>query len=719
MLALACLLLLVRPLRCAGAGALGLLYAALIAGGVLETRLAPAQEGVNLAVAGTVSSIPRSSRGRVRFTFTPDSGAVAAPIQLTWYYPERAPRAGERWTLVVRLKRPHGRANPGGYPRERNLFAGRVSGVGYVRSGELAGPATGLHAWRAGLARELTQRITVDETRGVVVALAVGERSGITHDQWELFRRTGTSHLMAISGMHIGLVAAFCALFGSLAWRMSGALCGRVPARVAGVVLALAGACVYAAMAGFTLPTQRALLMLAVALGAVLLRRRTRPWRVLLLASVAVLLHDPLAPLGAAFWLSFGAVAVIVAAVTDRRRSTRWSAALTTQWAVSLAMLPLGLLWFQQAALVSPLANLLAIPAAMLLVPLVLCGVALLACWPAAAELVLDSAAQGLAVLLRVLNAIGQWEVALLEPGWIPGWGLLLGFVAAALLLLPRGIPGRPLAPFLLLPVLLARPERPAEGELWLTVLDVGQGLAVVARTREHVLVFDTGPSYGAHLDAGAAVVAPFLRARGVRHVDRLVISHSDDDHSGGAGSLLRALPVHEVWSGEEVSLAQPQRRCVRGQSWRWNGVSFRVIGPPAGVRREGNEASCVLRIDSAGASVLLTGDIEAGAETELLASGESLRADVLVAPHHGSESSSTPPFVAAVAPRQVVFATGYRNRWNFPRPRVVARYRRVGSSVWRTDASGAVRVRASTDGLTIQGYRDGAARYFQVRPGM
>jgi len=289
----------------------------------------------------------------------------------------------------------------------------------------------------------------------------------------------------------------------------------------------------------------------------------------------------------------------------------------------------------------------------------------------------------------------------------------LLAVLGVIWLLLPRGFPARWLGLYLLLPALLWPAARPAHGEAWVEVLDVGQGLAAIVRTAEHSLVYDTGPLYSAESDAGQRIIVPHLRAHGVRRVDMLIVTHRDKDHSGGVVAVEEALPIGRRLSS--VPELQPEP-CIDGQSWQWDGVQFAILHPAAAdydrKAARSNNMSCVLQVSSAHGSVLLTADIEARDEQALLARAPGrLRSDVLLVPHHGSGTSSTPPFIAAVGAREAIIAVGYRNRFQHPRADIVDRY--AGSRLWRTDRDGAVRVRLVATGLSVSGYRDEYRRYW------
>lgn len=693
--------------------------------------LDPALEGVDVSLVGTIVGIPSVDTAVSRFELAVDTPETPAPLpgrlRLSWYGAAAPVRPGQRWQFTVRLKRPHGFSNPGGFDYEGWLFRRGIGASGYVR----ASPAPqlvdrpdggGLDRLRQFLASEIHFALQDGPSAGIATALAVGDRSGIDPRQWEIFAATGTSHLMAISGLHVGLVSGLVFVLIRWAWPRLSLLCRFWPAAKAAAFGALLAASGYAALAGFSLPTRRALIMLGVALGAVLLSRANRASHALAAALLLVLLLDPSATLAPGFWLSFGAVAVIVFLATGRlvRPSglVHWG---SLQLGLGLALAPLLLWFFHGASLVAPLANAVAIPwVGLVVVPLILIGTVLLVPLPALGQAMLSLVDMALSALWPILG----WLAALPFAEWTaarPGpmvW--LFGVVGTLLLLAPRGVPARWLGVVLLLPLALRGPERLPNGAFELTVLDVGQGLASVVETSRHVLVFDAGARLSERFDLGRAVVVPFLRSRGVDFVDRIVVSHGDIDHSGGVASLLRALPAGEVLGGPGVErLHAEQETCRLGQHWSWDGVDFEVLHPPPGPRAASeNDGSCVIRVSGPGGAALLTADIEAEAEARLIADHRgALAADVLVVPHHGSGSSSSGPFIDAVSPALALVSAGYRNRYGFPKMEVCQRYAARGVRVLETAAEGSLRIRVSPDdGPTrVQGFRRSAKRYWHI----
>jgi competence protein ComEC len=553
---------------------------------------------------------------------------------------------------------------------------------------------------------------------GVLVALAIGDQQAIPPEQWQLFARTGVSHLMSISGLHVTMIAGLFAAIVSFLWRRSERLALALPAQKAAALAGFLAALAYCLVSGFAVPAQRTLYMVGAVAAALWLGRATSASRVLAAALLLVLTLDPWAVLSPGFWLSFAAVAVIFHVSTAYTARLHWLAQWgRVQWAVTVGLAPLMLVLFQQVSLVSPLANAFAIPLVSFVVtPLARLGAVVPFDWP----LLL-----GHAILEAMMTALG-WLAGLPSAMWrqhapLP-WTVPLALIGIAWALLPRGLPARGIGVALAGPMFVVLPPAPAAGELWLTFLDVGQGLAVVARTETHALLYDAGPAFNAFADSGSRVVLPYLRGEGIARVDALVVSHDDRDHSGGAASVIGGTPVALMWSSlpeDHVLRAEhtPQGACAAGQRWEWDGVAFEFLGPgaPEGAGGKANNRSCVLRIAAPGGRVLLTGDIERAAERELLGRAPGLlAAEVLLVPHHGSATSSSAEFVEKVAPRYAVFAVGYRNRFGHPRGDVLERYRDAGSVLLRTDSAGAIEMRVSPGALRVEAQRERARRYWR-----
>jgi competence protein ComEC len=739
-------------LLCAASGcafAAGFAWAAWRAEARLADALAQEREGEDVRVVGVIDDLPLRTERGWRFALAVervlDAGA-AVPGRVSVAWPARPARglpeielptlaAGERWQFTLRLRRPHGNVNPGGFDIEGWLFERGIRATGSVaRDGEhcrldaFAGrPTDHVQRLRDRLRARMLAALEGRPYAGVVVALAIGEQREVAGEQWQTFNRLGIGHLLAISGLHVTLFAVIVGGATLALWRRVPALALRLPAQKAAAIVGLVAAAGYVQLAGAQVPAQRTLYMLAAAALALWFGVPGRASSVLVFALTAVLLIDPWAVRAPGFWLSFGAVSVIIAAGAGRIGPLpAWKTAVRTQAAVTVGLAPLSLLLFQQVSLVSPLANAVAIPVVTYLVtPLTLFSLAVPAQW----SLVL--AHEVFAILAALLEPLAHLPAAVREQH-APGPGAMVaGAVATLAFIAPRGLPGKAAGLVWLAPLLCWTPSPPAEGAFRATVLDVGQGLAVVVETHRHALAYDAGPRFTDQADAGNRIVVPFLRAAGVRRLDGLVVSHNDIDHSGGALSVLAAVPVGWLAASvpEDADVWRQRRAtggdawsCVAGQAWEWDGVRFEMLhpgpGPPAapGARaRKPNDASCVLRVQSPHGSLLIAGDIEALAERELLARGaQAVRADVVIAPHHGSRTSSTPAFVTAVAAAEAMFTVGHRNRFGHPVADVVARYRAAGARVLRTDRDGAVRLEFGPV-LEIRRWRAEEPRYWRA----
>jgi competence protein ComEC len=550
----------------------------------------------------------------------------------------------------------------------------------------------------------------------------VGDQRAISQAQWQVFTRTGVNHLMSISGLHVTMISGLAFALVYWLWRRSARLTLRLPARKVAAVAGLLTALAYAWLSGFAVPAQRTVYMLAVVAVALWSGRLSSASVVLCAALFIVLVIDPWAVLAPGFWLSFGAVGLIMYVTTGRIAREHWfSAWARVQWTITLGLIPLLLALFQQVSVVSPLANAIAIPVvSLIVVPLTLIGVVL------PFDLVLRLAHGVMAVCGEMLEWMSVLPLAVWQQHAPPAWTVVVATIAVLWLLLPRGFPARWIGAAGLLPLFLVEPALPADGALRLTVLDVGQGLAVVAQTRNHSLLYDAGPAYGPQIDSGNRTIVPYLRASGVRALTGMVVSHSDNDHSGGANSVLQAMSpgwLLTSMAADHPSIAQAASttRCEAGGRWQWDGVDFELLHPArenyAREKFRSNDRGCVLRISTAGASVLLAADVEQKSEREMLDSvRDKLRAQVLLVPHHGSRTSSSPEFVAQVNPDIALVAAGYRNRFGHPKDDVLDRYRAIGSRIYRTDFDGALLLEVAGDGaISVQRFRALYRRYWHA----
>ena len=751
---------------------LGVVFTGWRASTALEESLPVLAQHHPYRVRGVIVSLPSVSERDQRFTFqleSIDGEPVPAHfphlIAVGWALPAptgKAPdgaggatlptlRAAQRWELPLILKPVHGLVNPAGFDLESWLLEQGIRAQASVASGHQA-PAPRLldepvmaftplvNRWRGAVRTELARRLGEQRASGVVIALVMGDQGAIAPADWTLFNQTGVSHLISISGLHITMIAALCAMAARVPWRRIPFLFHHVPLPAVRAIAGLSGAYAYCLLAGWGVPAQRTLLMLAVV--AVARCTRANPGLALTLsgAGAAVCLWDPWACLNAGFWLSFGAVALILAMVHGdhpplRHGLPRLRSAIRLQLAISLGQIPLTAAIFGQVSLISPVANAVAIPLVSFVVaPLALLGAALamlrgMPAWVADAPL---HAAQGLfSALTTLLETLTRLPFASLSLAQPPAWTLALSVAAAVWAVQPPGWPLRAGAVILLACLLCWPAQRPRPGALWVTALDVGQGMALVLETDRHVLVFDTGPRFGPDSDAASRVILPYLHARGHGDVDLLVVSHADLDHAGGAASLARAIRVHQVWTSvrPEHPLLQgvPHgTRCEQGQTASLDDLSLQVLSPAPAVydnpRSSSNAHSCVVLVRLAGNAVMLTGDVPAREERALVrwanSAGVDLKADLLVAPHHGSHSSSSAEFIDATRPRWVSMQMGFGNRFGHPAESVIERYRQRAIPVFRSDRLGAVRWQLEQGRpVRIERWRIDHARYWYQAP--
>lgn len=690
----------------------------------VDIRLDDALAGRVLQIEGEVLGLPLREHDSVRFEFRVRGGEAAArplegrKVRLGWYGPSPSIVPGESWRLKVSLKPPRGVLNPGGFDSEKRALEQRLAGTGHVRdvaSARRLSTAGGIDAWRLRLSNRMAVALPGDRAR-FVQALALGDTRALSDSDWALLRVTGLTHLIAISGFHVGLVAGFGVLLMRGLYFVFGGWGRRWPRPQALALSGLVFAIGYTALAGFALPTLRTCLMIATIAVAHMFRRSASGAQCFALALIAVLLFDPLSVLAPGFWLSFAGVAWLLWCLPHDPDSGVVRPFLQAQAVAVLGLLPFTVWFFGQASLLGPFTNLIGIPwISLVVVPMALLGLLLsplsetLAawCWQTSAWL-MDG-------LWRCLEWLGQSPWSLL---WLPepdALALSLALCAAFWLLLPRGVPGKPLALLLLLPLLWPNIERPSRGEVDIALIDVGQGLSVLVTTERHALLFDAGPASERGLDLGESAVVPALRGTGLKNLDVLLLSHGDNDHVGGSEAVRRAFPgvrvlAPEGWAGEGMDV------CRRGARWKWDDVNFQILHPPPHYPYLRNDSSCVLRVEAGGTVALLPGDIGKHVEARLVhEQAQALRADLLVAAHHGSDTSSTAEFVAAVDPKLVLVATGAYSRFRLPKQDVVQRYRQRGADVAGSVESGWLRVRMSDRGLRdLQRRRVDQARYWR-----
>ncbi len=673
----------------------------------LEDRLTLDFQGQAILIMGTVDSVPDIQHRRIRFEFSPDKHPnidLPNKILLNWYQPiPNDIYVGERWQLLVRLKQPFGMKSPGSFDYESWLFQQKIGATGYIRNDKAntllkSSPTFSINGLREKLSTKINQHLSDSGNLGIIQGLTTGIRQNISPQQWEILRLSGTNHLLAISGLHIGLAAAIGFFSFRFLWSRRAQNLLILPAKQFAAIGGFSMALFYAALAGFSIPTQRALIMVTLVMISLLLKRPISLTSTLSFSLILILIWDPFSVLSAGFWLSFSAVAIILFTCQNRFPKPKW------QWGkihifIAFGLTPLLLVFFSQVSLVAPIANVIAVPfISFVIVPLSL--LASLMLWlvePIGLLLLslIDSLLTPFWIFLEFVIGLpfSHWSNA-----HIPWFYFIPITIGIALLLSPRGFPAKYLGILGLLPLILYSPERPDKGEFWFSLLDVGQGLSAVIQTHRHTLVFDTGPKFSDKFNTGSAVVLPYLQSQGIRHLDKLIISHGDNDHIGGAQPLIDSILTNEVLTSVPETLLN-STPCTAGQSWSWDAVTFTILAPKKVDHLSSNNKSCVLHIKNSAGSVLLTGDIEKQAESWLMDEyGKTLNSSLLVAPHHGSKTSSTAAFIDMVNPKTVLFPVGYRNRYHFPNDNVKSRYQQRGITSFNTAKHGAIIYRFSEE---------------------
>lgn len=702
-------------LRWIGIVLAGIAWTSFRADVALSERLPRALENEDLVVVGAVHNLPHVLDDGTHFEFVVDAAthddrpiALRGLIRLGWYDTARNVTACERWRLHVRLKRPRGTINPGGFDAERYALERGIVAVGSVRESDDNATsdrsAFCVDGLRARIGDAIVAALGESTSADLLRALAFGDQHAMNEGEWSVARATGIPHLIAISGLHIALFASFGVGLMRLFWKIAPRLTLRLPAPLLEALASLVFAIAYALVAGFGLPTRRALIMIAALLVANLSRRARAPVHALALAVVALLIADPLCVLSSGFWLSFVGVGWLMFCLHDATRRHDWKNLIRSQGVASLGLLPLGIWFFGQSSLIGPLANLVAVP--------VICFF-VLPVGVVAALMGVVAPAIGFPALVLVGRVLDALWFALEKFSRMPGalwyfpepslFALALAMIGAFWLLQPRGVPARGIGAFLLLPLLLPERATSGDGMFDAYILDVGQGLAVVVRTENHAVIYDTGPRYPSGFDLGDAAVVPTLHALGIEHPDRMIISHGDSDHAGGAPSVDAAFPHLDVESGEPERLTIPSTQCVSGESWNWDGVSFRIVGPSPPLDAHGNDRCCVLDIRSGDSEFVLDGDITAAVEGGV-ASALSPTAPhlVLQAPHHGSKTSSSEMFLDALHPMLTIFSTGYLNRFHHPNADIVERYAAKELPTLNTAETGFVHIAFDRDGARV-----------------
>jgi competence protein ComEC len=683
----------------------------------LEARLSDSQNKTIHELSGVIDSLPDYGNDHVRFIFLPDTKQPNIPARLRVYWHANRIKgeaaslpdlhAGEHWRLQLELRTTRGRINFHGADPEKWSFAQGIGALGYVQAGKNVRLAnsnlTSLQHWRETVFEKLRSVAEEAPARRMITALAIADRRDLSGRDRDVFSATGTGHLLAISGLHIGLAAVLGFYLGRLVLLFF-PYCAYIKAAVVlPWSVAWMTALGYSALSGFGVSTQRALIMLSVATLVIVSRRRIHPGLGWMIAMALVLLVDPLAPLRAGFWFSFTAVAVLLILFTPRYENMPvWRRMLLAQFGISLVMAPMGMYWFQQASPTGLLANLVAIPVVSLLaVPLILVGLIVL--WlpgPIAAWL-FTAAGHTLHFLFLFLQQLAAIQPDQLAATRIPGLtSTVLAMLGALLIMMPRGLPGRYVGAVLMLPMLFPMANPVARHGAQVDMLDVGQGLSVLVGSRDFLMVYDTGPGNGlegeSSWDMVDGTIHPMLISRG-RVPDLVIASHADLDHAGGLSRLQDIYPKAHFLASLPVRLGNISE-CRTFDSWSSDGLDFEVLHPTIGLPYRGNDSSCVISVEGAGLSLLLSGDISQVIEKRL-APELTGHFRILTAPHHGSSTSSSVELINAVNPELVLISAAANNRFGFPRDDVIRRYQQANVRILNTAVCGGLRIKTRHDG--------------------
>jgi len=709
----------------------GFLWAYIVATMLLNQQLKPELETRESIIQGQVVSLPVPSDYSLQFDFqieklsfdnTLQSGGPLK-VRLQWYAPYPDLVAGQVLKLAVSLRRPHGFMNRNGFAYEAWLFQQRIRATGYVHriinDSKPNDTPFSFDLIRHFLQRRLVEAMNNSTYTGLILALAIGDQSVIEKKYWQILTTTGTGHLISISGLHIGLVATLVYFLVRWSWPLWPSACLILPAQRMASLMSLLAAIAYGGLAGFSLPVLRSLVMIAAFVLPGLSNRQFATADSFALALLVILILDPLAVLSSSFWLSFGAVLIILAipvVMQPLQKPTTFSRWLTIQLYIFVGLIPVVSVWFFQFSPVSLLVNGFAIPwVSFLTVPLVLSGTILLPFHEPLASILLLSAARSLDMIWPLLEYLSVHNAILFSVPDASFLILVAALFGVVLMFLPPAMPARWTGLLWLLPLFFPQLSLPDKGYFDAVVLDVGQGLSVLIRTRNHVLLYDTGPGSSTGFNAGWAVIVPYLRSYGIHKIDRIVQSHGDNDHIGGLQDVLQAIEVSSVLTSvpEKVN-SDWVTKCQAGQRWIWDSVQFEVLGPDRQDTFTGNNASCVLKVGKGRQSILIPGDIEKKAELSLLTRNNIVPgSQILISPHHGSLTSSTPDLVRAVAPDNVIISAGFLNRYRLPKQDIIDRYQQSGSKTINTAYAGAVSIQFNENGFTIETERDKSSRFW------
>jgi competence protein ComEC len=703
-------------IRCGGVILFGIAIACLHGSWALSQRI---QSSIETQIIGSVASLPIANEKSIYFEFDIEESKnitlVGKRVRLSAYGEMPLLQAGSRWQLNVHLKPPRGVLNPGGFDFERRALEQNLAGIGHVKKLDMSKrlmPAKGINAWREKMSAQIQTSVANTNAR-FIQALVLGDTRQLSDADWQLLRQHGLTHLIAISGFHVGLVAGFAALMVRVLYFLLPSL-GRWQTRPRSAALAaLICSFLYTAIAGFALPTWRTFLMIAVIAFARIYQRSIGISASLALALIAILLSDPLAVLSPGFWLSFAGVAWLAVCLSSQQGfdirdvKENFRLFLQSQWVALIGLLPLSIWFFGQTSLLAPITNLVGIPfISLLVVPLALLGLLASFFNMGMATFFWKVSANLMAWFCQLLESAANTNFALIslpEPSVLT---MLLALVGAFVLLQPRGVKGKAVCLCLFFPLLLPAIDPPANNEVDISLIDVGQGLAVLVKTEQHALLYDTGAGIPGRFDRGESIVIPALQAAGVRSLHRIIVSHGDNDHAGGLNSVRQHFQSADVFAPEGWA-DDSMQPCLKEKAWQWDGVVFEFLHPPSNFPYQRNESSCVLRIQAGNRSILLTGDIGKWVEKRLVdEQADKIDVDVLLVPHHGSGNSSSQAFIDATTPALALIASGADNRFKHPRPEILARYHSSGAETADSADLGWLQIRLNNQGIHWQARR-------------
>lgn len=683
---------------------LGFAYSSLFANAYLLKRMTLAKSGSAGFAVVQIIDLPKYDVDQWQFQAivleSEDfSELVGEKIKLSWYRTEQRINSGDVWKLQVKLSIPNGVQNPGGFDSEQRAMQQNWVAQGYVKkqADHIAYQNT-IDRFRSQLSQQIESALPKGNAR-FIQALALGDTRAISDQDWEILRRTGITHLIAISGFHVGIVALFAVYCSRLLYKVFPRIGLTVPWPKTCAWVSMTSSFAYTALAGFAIPTVRTSLMIAVLLMAKILYRNISTIHAVALSLFVILLWEPFSILSAGFWLSFSGVLLLIAFMPNTNKHSQIGQFIRAQWVVSLGLLPLSIGFFSQTTVIGPFVNMIAIPwISLVVVPLALLGVVF--SWlPLLASFFWNGAYQcmhGFWLLLEYFQQMHWSSIGIAEANIFT---IIIAIIGVCLCLLPKALPAKYVGLFLVLPLLFQKSEYIPQNSIRLSVIDVGQGLSVLVRTKNHQLLYDTGAGNAHGFSRGTSTLVPALNALQIEYLDKVIISHGDNDHYGGLEGLKKSISINRLEASHD-SLKQPFEQCQQGDSWLWDGVRFRYLWPSHALSNKKNDRSCVLQIEANGRTVLLTGDISKESELALSEQyGKQLKSDIIIVPHHGSKTSSSIEFLDFVRPQIAVVSSGFQNRFKHPNLKVVERYQHRGTTVVNTADSGWIELQSSATG--------------------